>query len=157
MNNNKNMSFAARIVHMVGFEVFGVIIFTPFAMFVLNESMSHIGFLAIAVSLIAMVWNLVYNYAFDIVENKFDGHRSTRGVLLRILHALLFEAGLLIITIPLIAYWLSMDFITALLVDIGFVVFYLVYAFVYNYIFDKIYFRNSKTISVTTNDKLDCA
>lgn len=35
---------------------------------------------------------------------------------------------------------LDMGLIEAIIVDIGFVIFYLVYAFVYNYIFDKIYF-----------------
>ena len=139
-NENKNMSFTARVIHMVGFEVFGILIFTPFAMLILNESIFHIGVIAIVISLMAMVWNFIYNYLFDLVENSLDGHRSTRKVLIRLLHALLFEVGLLIVTIPLVAYWLDMSFLDALIIDIGFVVFYLVYAFFYNYIFDKIYF-----------------
>ncbi|MDE4998765.1 chlorhexidine efflux transporter, partial [Francisella tularensis] len=44
-------------------------------------------------------------------------------------------------TIPFVAYILNMSFLSALLFDIGFVIFYLVYAFVYNYIFDRIYFE----------------
>ncbi|MDE4947036.1 LysR family transcriptional regulator, partial [Francisella tularensis subsp. holarctica] len=44
-------------------------------------------------------------------------------------------------TSPLVAYILNMRFLSALLVDIGFVIFYLVYAFLYNYIFDRIYFE----------------
>ena len=139
-NENKNMSFTARVIHMLGFEVFGIIIFTPFAMFVLNESILHIGILAIIVSLIAMIWNLIYNYIFDLVESSLNGHRSIRKIFMRIVHALLFEAGLLIVTIPLVAYWLDMSLLSAFLVDIAFVVFYLIYAFFYNYIFDKIYF-----------------
>ncbi|AEI35622.1 hypothetical protein F7308_0695 [Francisella salina] len=109
-------------------------------MFVLHKDMFHIAGLAIIVSIIAMLWNLVYNYIFDIVENKTGGCRSKRGVIIRVLHAILFEAGLLIVTIPLVAYMLDMGLIEAVIVDIGFVIFYLVYAFVYNYIFDKIYF-----------------
>lgn len=137
---NKNMSFTARVIHMLGFEIFGVIIFTPFAMFVLNESIFHIGIIAIVISLMAMVWNFIYNYIFDLIESSLDGHRSIRKISLRLLHALLFEIGLLIVTVPLVAYWLDMSLFEALLVDIGFVVFYLVYAFFYNFIFDKIYF-----------------
>ena len=139
-SENKNMGFWARIIHMLGFEVFGVIIFTPFAMLVLNESIFHIGVIAIAISLMAMVWNFIYNYIFDLIESSLNGHRSTRKISMRLLHALLFEVGLLIVTVPLVAYWLEMSLLNALLVDIGFVVFYLVYAFFYNYIFDKIYF-----------------
>lgn len=134
------MSFPARIVHTVGFEFFGIVIFTPFAMFVLHKDMFHIASLAIIVSMLAMLWNLIYNYIFDIVERKMGRYRTQRGFLLRALHALLFEAGLLIVTIPLVAYMLDMGLIQAFIVDLGFVVFYLVYAFVYNYIFDKIYF-----------------
>ena len=138
---NKNMSFTARVIHMIVFEVFGILIFTPFAMFVLNESIFHIGVIAVVISLMAMVWNFVYNYIFDLVENSLNGHRSTRRVIIRLLHALLFELGLLIVTIPIVAYWLNMSFLDALIIDIGFVLFYLIYAFFYNYIFDNIYFK----------------
>jgi uncharacterized membrane protein len=137
---NKNMSFTARLIHMLGFEIFGILIFTPFAMLVLNESIFHIGVIAILISLMAMAWNFIYNYIFDLVESSLDGHRSTRKISMRLLHALLFEVGLLIVTVPFVAYWLEMNLVAALLVDIGFVVFYLVYALFYNYIFDKIYF-----------------
>ncbi len=140
ITENKNMSFTARLIHMLGFEIFGILIFTPLAMLVLNESIFHIGVIAILISLMAMVWNFIYNYIFDLVESSLDGHRSTRKISMRLLHALLFEVGLLIVTVPFVAYWLEMNLVAALLVDIGFVVFYLVYALFYNYIFDKIYF-----------------
>ncbi|MDE4957680.1 LysR family transcriptional regulator, partial [Francisella tularensis subsp. holarctica] len=66
-------------------------------------------------------------------------HRSKRGIIILSLHAFLFELVLLIDTIPLVAYILNMSFLSALLVDIGFVIFYLVDAFVDNYIVDRIY------------------
>jgi uncharacterized membrane protein len=134
------MSFWVRIVHTIGFEVFGVVIFTPFAVFVLNKSVFEIGILAVVISVIAMIWNFIYNYIFDSIEGSFGHHRSKRKLIMRVMHALLFEIGLLVVTLPLVAYWLDMSLIKALLVDIGFVIFYIVYAFVYNYIFDKIYF-----------------
>lgn len=134
------MTLLTRIVHTVGFEVFGILIFTPFAVFILNKSIMAIGILAIAISIVAMFWNLVYNYLFDLIENRLGGDRLKRGVILRVSHALLFELGLLVITLPFIAYWLNMGIIQALLIDISFVLFYVVYAFFYNYIFDKVYF-----------------
>ena len=78
---NKNMSFIARIIHIIGFEIFGILIFTPFAMLVLNESIFNIGVMAVVISLMAMVWNFIYNYIFDLVESSLDGHRSTRKYL----------------------------------------------------------------------------
>lgn len=135
------MGLSARIIHTIGFEFFGLVIFTPFAMFVLNENLFHIGGLAIVISVMAMVWNLIYNYIYDTIELKLGRHRSQRGAVMRIFHAILFETGLLVATLPIVAYVLGMDIIEALLVDLGFVVFYVIYAFVYNYIFDKIYFN----------------
>ena len=73
----KNMSFFARITHMIGFEVFGIIIFTPFAMLILNENILNISILAIVVSLIAMVWNFIYNYGFDLIENYLTNRMQT--------------------------------------------------------------------------------
>lgn len=135
------MSLFARIIHMLGFEILGIIIFTPVAMLILNESIFNMGVIAVVISVIAMLWNFVYNYIFDLVESSLNGHRATRKILVRLLHALLFEVGLLVVTVPLVAYWLSISLLAALLIDIGFVIFYLVYAFVYNYLFDKIYFN----------------
>ncbi|ALB01289.1 LysR family transcriptional regulator [Francisella persica ATCC VR-331] len=135
------MSFLARIIHTIGFEFFGIVIFTPFAMFILHQDIFHISSLAIIISLIAMLWNFIYNYIFDIIEIKFGMCRSKRKIIIRGLHTLLFELGLLVVTIPLVAYILNMNLLVALVVDIGFVIFYLIYAFMYNYTFDKIYFN----------------
>lgn len=66
----------------IGFEFFGIVIFTPFAMFVLHKDMFHIAGLAIIVSIIAMLWNLIYNYIFDIIERKAGMCRSKRGVII---------------------------------------------------------------------------
>ena len=135
------MSMLARTTHTISFELVGLVIFTPFAMFILHEDLFHIGGIAIAMSIIAMLWNLIYNYIYDIVELKLGRHRSKRNAFMRIFHALLFEFGLLVVTTPLIAYILGMSILDAFLVDLGVVIFYVIYAFVYNYIFDKIYFN----------------
>ncbi len=88
-----------------------------------------------------MLWNLLYNYLFDLVETSYGGHRATRKIFFRVIHAVLFEAGLIFTTIPIVAYWLDMSLLKAFVIDLSFVVFYLVYAFVYNYTFDKIYYK----------------
>ncbi|QIV96729.1 putative membrane protein [Allofrancisella inopinata] len=149
------MGLLGRIIHMVGFEVMGIIIFTPITMFILNENVFDTSVLVAVISIMAMIWNFIYNYLFDIVETCLDGHRSKRRFNIRILHTLLFEVVLLIITIPFIASWLRISFLDALFVDIGFVIFYVFYALAYNYTFDKIYFRmfryNNYTYTATFN------
>ena len=54
-------------------------------------------------------------------------------------HAIGFEGGLLLVALPLVAWWLSISLWQALLLDLGFVFFYLVYAFVYNLAYDKVF------------------
>ncbi|MFP3345820.1 chlorhexidine efflux transporter, partial [Halomonas sp. SIMBA_159] len=62
---------------------------------------------------------------------KYAGHvhKSTKQ---RIVHALGFEICLLWLTLPIMAWWLEIGLWQALLMDIGLVIFYLIYAYVYN-------------------------
>ena len=129
---------------MVGFEAFAIIIYALVAALILNRSVVEIGVLGLVISTIAMLWNFIYNYLFDQVEFSLKKDRFNRSILTRVTHALLFELGLLIVTLPLIAFWLNMTLWHAFILDIGFVVFFSVYAFVYNWVFDSIYLRLNK-------------
>ncbi|MCF6765201.1 PACE efflux transporter [Thiotrichales bacterium 19S3-7] len=134
-----SISIKTRIIHMFLFELFGIVIFAPFAALILNENILKIGTLGITISVIAMVWNFIYNIIFDKVEANLGKNRFKRSPIIRALHALLFEGGLLIVTVPIVAIWLKMTLLQAFITDIAFVVFYLVYAYVYNWCFDKSY------------------
>ncbi|MCF6775389.1 PACE efflux transporter [Thiotrichales bacterium 19X7-9] len=136
---NTGISIKVRVIHMVLFELFGILIFAPFAALVLAENILTVGTLGIVISLIAMIWNFIYNIIFDKIEANLGKDRFKRTSVIRILHALLFEGGLLIATVPLVAIWLNMSLLQAFITDIAFVVFYLIYAYVYNWCFDKSY------------------
>jgi uncharacterized membrane protein len=56
----------------------------------------------------------------------------------RVAHAVGFEAGLILIVIPLIAAWLAVSLWRALVLDIGLVLFYLPYGFLFNLGYDRI-------------------
>ncbi|MEL0612048.1 PACE efflux transporter [Marinomonas arenicola] len=127
-----------RLRHTIGFEVFGLIILTLGISQLMSMDMKKIGVLAIAFSLIAMGWNYYYNILFDRFMLKKTGcvHKTT---LVRVLHALIFELGLLTISLPIMAWWLNISLISAFALDMGIVVFYLVYAFVYNLVYDYVF------------------
>jgi len=93
--------------------------------------------LALAASALAIVWNLVFNSLFE----RWEASRSQRGRSLgvRLLHALGFEGGLLVFLIPLVAWWYGVSFWQALLMDLGLLVFFLVYTFVFNWVFDQVF------------------
>lgn len=134
---------ADRIRHTIGFEVIGLLLCIPLAVWIFDMKPHAAGGLAIAASLIATGWNFVYNVAVDKMMVCYLGRlEKTWGE--RVMHALGFEGGLLIIVLPIAAWWLSISLWEALLVDIGFVVFYVVYAFFYNLTYDKIFPVNEK-------------
>ncbi|WP_116964121.1 PACE efflux transporter [Fastidiosibacter lacustris] len=144
----KGFSLATRVIHMIGFEIFAIVIFAPLAAFILDKGIIEIGALGIFTSLIAMFWNFIYNWVFDVWEVRLGKDRFNRSVITRCIHVLLFELGLFIVTIPLVAFWLDMTLLQAFLIDIAFVAFFLIYAFVYNWIFDLLYLKLVRKVSI---------
>ncbi|RYE47604.1 MAG: multidrug/biocide efflux PACE transporter [Hyphomicrobiales bacterium] len=131
----QNRSFIERIGHAVGFEVIALLVCTPIAAWLLNRPLSHVGLLAILLSTTAMGWNVVYNFGFDRV---WPVARVPRTLGVRALHALGFEGGLVLAGVPLAAWLLNISLVEAFLLDIGFFLFFLPYAFVYNWAYDSL-------------------
>lgn len=127
-----------RVRHTVGFEVIGLLLCIPLAIFVFEMKAHEAGGLAVAASLIATVWNLIYNYVVDRLMAHYLA-RLEKTVKERVLHAICFELGLLLILLPLGAWWLNISLWQALIIDIGLVVFYLIYAFFYNLAYDQMF------------------
>ena len=132
-----------RIRHTLGFEIIGLIIFVPLASLVSGFDSHLLGSMAIVGSIIAMLWNYFYNWVFDQVLLKMRG-KVDKTVVLRILHAFLFEGGLLSLYLPLIAWYLHITLWSAFMMGVSMATFYLVYAFFYNLSYDKA-FPISKT------------
>lgn len=126
-----------RVIHTVSFEVIGLILAVPLFAWIFKDGFAHIGIMTVVMSLIAMVWNMTFNKLFELWEARQDDHHRT--VKRRIAHALGFEGGLLLATLPLIAWWMQMSLWHALLTDLGYMLFFLVYGFVFNCGFDRIF------------------
>ena len=67
------------------------------------------------------------------------GEQRQDLVLLRLAHALGFEGGLLIFSLPVIMAWTGMDFWTALVADIGLALAYAGYAYLFNLAYDRVF------------------
>lgn len=128
------MSHKERIFHSILFEVVALILMMVFAFLFIEGSMAAITGLAVGLSVMAMAWNYIFNIGFD---KAFGNDRINRSFKLRLFHGFAFEIGMLIVTLPLIMWVLNLSFLTALLMDIGFVLFFLVYAIVFNWVYDK--------------------
>jgi uncharacterized membrane protein len=55
----------------------------------------------------------------------------------RIGHAIGFEAGLIVMTIPAIAWFLQVSLLTALIIEAGFLVFFFFYTTGFNWVYDR--------------------
>jgi uncharacterized membrane protein len=131
-------STADRIRHALSFELIALAIITPLGAVVFDTPLKEMGVVTVVSATIATVWNYLYNLIFDHAMLRWRGSvRKTPAI--RVLHAVLFEAGLLIVLIPFIALYLGVGLWTAFLMDVAFAAFYLVYAFCFNWAYDVIF------------------
>ncbi len=121
--------------HALAFEVVAIVISAPLAAWITGQSVVSMGVLTAIIATIAVAWNMLYNWAFDRLQMS-RGFARTYWV--RAAHAVGFEVGLILIVIPLIAVWLDVSLWRALVLDIGLVLFYLPYGFLFNLGYDKI-------------------
>lgn len=127
-----------RIRHAISFEIIGLAMFTPLAAFVFGIPVGHIGIVGIVSATLATGWNYLYNLGFDRLMQRYRGS-TQKTMALRIAHSVLFELGLLIVLMPFIAWYLGVSLLQALVMDISFALFYLVYAFFFNLAYDRIF------------------
>ena len=129
---------ADRLRHTLGFEVLGMMISVPLFSLLTGQPVDHLGPLAIGLSLLATGWNYLYNLMVDHWMLRQLG-RLEKRLIERVLHALLFELGLLLVVLPLTALWLGISLWQALWLDIGFSLFFVFYAFCYNLAYDYLF------------------
>lgn len=131
-------STADRIRHAISFEILGILIATPLAAFAFHLHAGDSAVIIVGSATVAMAWNYVYNLLFDKALDRYAGTTLKSGPI-RILHAVLFEIGLLIMLMPLIALYLGISLWQAFVMDLAFALFYMGYALVFNWAYDRIF------------------
>lgn len=126
-----------RVIYVALYELIAIAAATAGLALVAGQSAGHSGVVAVAASAIAIVWNIVFNWAFE----RWEARQSVKGrsVRRRIAHAIGFEGGLVFILVPLFAWWFQVTLWQALVMDLGLVVFFLCYTFVFNWVFDAVF------------------
>lgn len=122
-----------RMFHAGLFELLAVVICAPTLAWLMDKPLGHMGAMTLMFSAIATVWNMLFNAAFDHAQNRMG---FSRTLSVRVLHTSLFELGLIILLVPLAAWWLSVSLLEAFILDIGLVLFFLPYALVFNWVYD---------------------
>ena len=85
-----------------------------------------------------MIWAPIYNTLFDYVEREFTGRLASdrlRGS--RILHAILHEVTSVAITCPLLIWVGGYTFVSALLINVGLTLTYVIYTYVFHMLYDR--------------------
>ncbi|WP_372882016.1 PACE efflux transporter [Psychromonas sp.] len=122
-----------RIFHAVLFEVLAVTLAIIVLATFTNHHVGSLSGTMIVVATMAMAWNFIYNWCFDRIVT---GDKTKRSLVLRVVHTIIFQAGLLIFTIPVIAFLLGISLWQALIMDIGVTICITIYAFLYNLTYD---------------------
>lgn len=131
-------SFPDRIRHTVSFELIGLALVIPGGAMLFNLPTMDMGVIGVGSATVATLWNFVFNLGFDHAMLRFTGH-TRKSLGLRILHAFLFEGGLLVLLLPPMAWYLGMGLWETFVMDLAIVVFYLVYTFLFNLAYDRIF------------------
>lgn len=129
---------ADRIRHAISFEIIGIIIAIPFAAFAFHLPGGDSAVVVVASATVAMLWNYIYNLGFDHLMQRFTGG-TAKTTRIRLVHAVLFELGLLTIMLPLVAWYLQISLWQALIMDIALALFYMAYAFLFNWAYDRLF------------------
>lgn len=133
--SNVQVSLKERVIHAVGFELLAAGIGAPIIAWVFDKPLMHTGALTLSLSLVAMLWNMIYNAVVD----KWVGlERINWRVSHRIIHGVGFEVGIIVLCLPLGMYLLGISLMEAFLLEVGFFAFVLPYTVAYNWMFDRL-------------------
>lgn len=126
-----------KIVYVTLYELIAVAITSTGLSAGSDSSLQHASVAAVGSSAIAVVWNLIYNTVFE----RWEARQTVRGrgFRRRAAHAIGFELGFIVTLVPLFAWWLDIGWWHALVLDLGLSLFFLVYTFVFNLGFDKVF------------------
>lgn len=124
-----------RIAYVAGYEGLSVL----FTVVVMSGLLGHGGgqstLTAVMLSTAATLWNYLWNTLFEAFERRIGA--TGRSVASRAVHALGYEGGVLVVTIPLVAIMLGVSLLEAAMLEGGLLVFFLVFTTVYAALFDR--------------------
>ncbi|WP_374394181.1 PACE efflux transporter [Tabrizicola sp.] len=126
-----------KIVYAVSFETLGTLVATIALMLMSDADAGSSLVLSILTATIALSWSFVFNTIFE----AWEARQPVKGRSLRrrTAHALLFEGGLVLICIPVMAWWLQVGYLEALVYEAGLIALFIAYTYAFTWGFDRIF------------------
>ncbi|WP_193175902.1 PACE efflux transporter [Oricola nitratireducens] len=128
-----------RIRHTISFEILAILMVVLLGNRLFGMPAMNMGAVGIASSVVAMIWNYLYNLGFDHALLRLTESSRKKGFGVRVLHAVLFEFLLTVLLLPVIVIILGVSLREALVIDLSLTVFFLVYTFTFNLVYDRIF------------------
>jgi uncharacterized membrane protein len=126
-----------KIVYAVSFETLGTLVASVALMLMSQASAGSSLALSVLTATIALCWSYLFNTGFEAWEARQPV--KGRSIRRRTVHALMFEGGLVLICIPVMAWWLQVGYIEALVYEAGLIVLFMVYTYAFTWGFDRIF------------------
>ena len=127
---------ARRVTYAVVFEILAVG-FTTLILAILGNDSGSSFLVGLVSSTVALVWNMLFNWGFEAFERRIGV--THRPWYMRVTHAVLFEGGLVAMLVPAIAWILGISLLDAFILEIGLLIFFLIYTAIYAWIFDRVF------------------
>ena len=126
-----------RVLQAVLYETFAIAFVGPVLSVAFDKPATSTLGLAFVLSSIALAWNYVFNAIFE----RWESRQSVRGrsFARRLAHGTGFEGGLVILLVPVMAWWLEISFFNAFLANLGLLAFFFVYAIAFTWAFDRVF------------------
>ncbi len=125
-----------RILYVSTYEGFAIL-FSSLIFALLGHDGVSAGSAAVLCSAVAVGWNFVFTTVFE----RWEARNPVKGrsTLRRITHAILFEGGLAVVLTPVLALVLGMTIAEAFVTNLGLLVYFLVYTYLFNWGFDLLF------------------
>lgn len=128
-----------RLRYALLFEGILVVVLSIAMVLLFDRSLLDMGALSVVLSLIALLVNFIYNYAYDkydVGHGRIPTERSKAG---RILHALGFEFTLVLVNLPVIVWWMKWTLWQAVALDVVAMAAVVVYTYFFTLVYDRLF------------------
>lgn len=143
-----------RVVYVALYEGIAIVL-TATVLGILGHGPLHSLVASVGASALAVTWNLVFNAMFEAWERRQT--LKGRSIRRRIAHAIGFEGGLVLTIVPFFAWWLEVSLWQAFIMDLGFILFFLVYTFVFSWCFDRVFGLPASAMPASSAEGQACA
>ena len=125
-----------KILYAVSFETLGTLVATLGLMVMSDAKPLQSLALSVIGATIALCWSYLFNTGFEAWEARQPV--KGRSPLRRAMHALMFEGGLVLICVPIMAWGLGVGLVEAAGYEAGLIVLFIAYTYAFTWGFDRV-------------------